>query len=528
MVFIKFTIKHRVEVVEIMLIYVNQFHLIGENSSETAFRTVSGWLKNVTKRHFSLDELKKCADYSIDRMRVRTYMAIDQKPLMYSVLLSHPDRIIRGRQWITEIGIREEGDKTTVSILLETSDISTQVTEIPATTKPRLVNFLQENGQLSPETIGLKVFNFSNSRESLKALSYEVERLERKYPIVLVSNIKGKNKPVVNPYKLQEQLLGLAQVVHSEDEINSWEMEEILTRKYSAWDGAINIIYPPFGRNYCHTKLLSQTVINEIISSGSHALQSILSYITHTTNGFNKKKHFSPSDVRAKRQKDQRMLLKQRFEKLSEDTEFQELADQAFIQLEEQEKFIEKLKSDYEKDLDDKIILCIEAEDKIDQVNKNLEDANTNNYILNMRLQDLKNNTDKKGKSILVHGVENEHYKGEVSDLVLEIVKINLDSIKLKSRKHHLLQDIVKHNEVDGTQANYIQTIKSIFSNYSGLTPKIKLELKKLNMEVREDGTHNHIKFIGDDRYQVAFAKTPSDTSRVSGNIVRDIKADLF
>lgn len=495
--------------------------MVGKNSSETAFRTVAGWLKNVTKRHFTSRELKSGDEFLIDRMRVRTYAAVEQEPLMYSVLLSHPDHTVRGRQWITEIGIREENESTTVSILLETSDISTLVTEIPSTTKPRLVNFLQSNGELHPETVGLKVLSFSNTRESLIALSYEIERKERKHPLVLVSNIKGSNKPVINPSKLQDQLFGLAQVVYSEDEINSWEMEEVLTRKYSAWDGAVNIIYPSFGRDSCHTKLLSQFAINEIIDSGFHPLQSILSYITHTTNGFNKKNHFSPSAVRAKRQKDQRTLLKKRFDELSEDTEYQELAEQAFAQLEEQECLIEQLKQKHEQELDEQLMLCIEAQDERDKVNADY-------MVLDMRFKELQGNTNKKGKPVIVHGSESEFYNGEISDLIIEIIKNQLDSAKVNSRKQQLLQDIMKHNEIDGTKASYIQVIKSIFGNYAGVTPKIKSELKKLNMEVVEDGSHNHIKFIGDERYQVPFAKTPSDKGRVGDNIVRDIKAELF
>ncbi|HHF3276386.1 TPA: hypothetical protein ACPJ2Z_004589 [Vibrio alginolyticus] len=135
-----------------MLIYVNQFRLMGTNSSQTAFRTVAGWLKSVTKRHFSVSDLKSGDEFSIDRMKVRTYASTDLSPFMFSILFTHPDRETKGRQWITEIGIREEDDSTTVSILLETSDISTLVTEIPSTTKPRLVNFLQkmENSTTKP------------------------------------------------------------------------------------------------------------------------------------------------------------------------------------------------------------------------------------------------------------------------------------------------------------------------------------------------------------------------------------------
>ncbi|EJG1819740.1 hypothetical protein BS056_RS22510 [Vibrio parahaemolyticus] len=504
-----------------MLIYVNQFRLMGTNSSQTAFRTVAGWLKSVTKRHFSVSDLKSGDEFSIDRMKVRTYASTDLSPFMFSILFTHPDRETKGRQWITEIGIREEDDSTTVSILLETSDISTLVTEIPSTTKPRLVNFLQKNGELHHETVGLKLLKFSNAQESLKGLSFEIERKERKYPLVLVSNTKATHKPVISPTKLQEQLLGLAQVVCSEEEINSWEMEDMLGRKYSAWDGAINIIYPPFGGGECHTKLFSQANLNEVMESGSHALQYILSHITHTTNGFNKKKHFSPSAVRAKRQRDQRTLLKQRFEELAEDKDYQELAEQAFAQLEEQESLIEQLKQKHESDIDEQLIAHIETQDKLDKLNADFQ-------VLDIRFRELLGNSAKDGEPILVHGKESEFYSGETTDLVIEIIKNQFDSAKPNSRRHKLLQDILMHNEKDGMRDNIYQAIKSMFSSYNGITSKIKTELKLLNMEVIETGTHNHIKFIGDERYQVAFAKTPSDAKRVGNNIVRDIKAELL
>lgn len=504
-----------------MLIYVNQFQLIGTNSSNIAFHAVAGWLKNITKHHFSIPDLKSGDEFTIDRMKVRSYVATDLKPFMYSILFTHPDRETKGRQWITEIGIREDNNKTTVSILLETSDISTLVTEIPSTTKPRLVNFLQKNGELNNETIGLKLLKFSNTPESLKGLSFEILRAERKYPLVLISNIKATNKPVIHPRKLQEQLLGLAQVVYSDAEVNSWEMEDILGRKYSAWDGAVKIIYPPFGGGECHTKLFSQAFLNELMNTGNNALQYILSHITHTTNGFNKKKHFSPSAVRAKRQKDQRTLLKRRFEELVEDQDYRALAEQAFTQLEEQENLIEQLKRRHEVDIEEQLIAHIETQDKLDRINVEYQ-------VLDIRFKELQGNSAKNGESIIVHGKEQEFYTGETTDLVIEIIKNKFESAKINSRRHNLLQDILKYNEKDGMRDSIFRQIKNIFSNYNGITPKIKSELKLLNIEVIETGTHNQIRFIGDERYQVTFAKTPSDAKRVGNNIVRDIKAELL
>ncbi|MDF5549630.1 hypothetical protein P3711_25915, partial [Vibrio parahaemolyticus] len=213
--------------------------------------------------------------------------------------------------------------------------------------------------------------------------------------------------------------------------------------------------------------------------------------------GFNKKKHFSPSAIRAKRQRDQRTLLKQRFEELAEDKDYQELAEQAFAQLEEQESLIEQLKQKHESDIDEQLIAHIETQDKLDKLNADFQ-------VLDIRFRELLGNSAKDGEPILVHGKESEFYSGETTDLVIEIIKNQFDSAKPNSRRHKLLQDILKHNEKDGMRDNIYQAIKSMFSSYNGITSKIKTELKLLNMEVIETGTHNHIKFIGDERYQVA------------------------
>ncbi|QLR03167.1 hypothetical protein [Providencia rettgeri] len=503
-----------------MLIYVNQLELIGKNSSETAFKTISGWLKSVTKRHFTVDNLKSGEEFKVDQAMVRSYVAVDKQPFLYSILLTHPDHTVNGRYWDTEIGIRTSDDSTTISILLETRDMSTLVKEIPSSTKPRLVNFLQKNAQLHHDTPGLKVFSFENSSVSFNALKHEIYRENRDYPLVIISNLNDSNKPLINPHKLQEQLLGLAQVIYSEEKINSRSMSSVLTPRYSAWDGAINIIYPCFGNDTCYNKLLSKAFINNENESGINVMHLILSHITHITNGFNKKQHFSPRDVRAKRQKDQRVLLKERFDKLTKDNDFQDLAEQAFDQLEEQENIIEQLKEKHEKELYDALHKNIMLQDEFD-------DLTMRHNILDQRFKEQKQSNNKRGKLLLAHGDEKEHYRGEISDHILDILKTHLDSVKANTRKQHLLQDVIKNNKIDGLNKAYLEKCKAIFNNYDGITPRIKSELRKMGMEIIEDGNHNHLRFIDDTRYQVTFAKTPSD-KRVGSNIPRDIKSMLL
>lgn len=334
-----------------MLIYVNQFNLIGHNRDTAIFGSIAGWLKKLTKRHFTIEELKSGNEFDCgSRMLVRTYNATQMEPCLYSIMLSHPDSSERGRFWVTEIGVKVESNYTQVSILLETSDISTQVTAIPTTTRPLLVSFLASNGTMDTDTIGLNVRNVTNSTNDFKALSNEVERTDRNFPLVIVSSDEAGDE-LAESSRLQEQLLGLAQVIRVSNDADSWEMERILGRNYSAWGGAVNIIFPAKGRSICYNKLLLSRQLEEWQTNKLDPCKQILSLITHTTNGYNKKKHFKPTDVRAKRQRDQRIFLQERFKTLSDDAEYQTLAEQAFEQLEEQSSVIDNLKEEHTKQI---------------------------------------------------------------------------------------------------------------------------------------------------------------------------------
>lgn len=503
-----------------MLIYVNQFNLVDVKDENVIFRTIAGWLKTVTKKHFTVDELKNNTDYSIDRARVRTYSSLEYSPYLYSILLSHPDKVHHGRYWITEIGIKKEHGSYSVSILLEVSDISTQVKELPVTTRPTLIRFLNENTIFSSDTVGLTTKTLRNTPDDFKSLSISIERPERSYPLILVSSCNETNQPFVNPERLQEQLIGLAQVVYITEDINSFDMEDCLGRKYSAWDGAINIIFPSSGHYYCRTKLLLSDQLRELSDSKLNIAHELLSLITHFTNGIRKRHHFSPRDVRAKRQKDQRIKLKAQFDAISENTEYQTLAEEAFKQLEEQESLFDQEKELMQNKSDDYEIRILEIDELLDQ-------ERNNNRLLQLRIDDLLNNASQSGSPLLVKGSEADNYTAETHDLIIESLKKQLESAKEYSRKFDILNDVIAGNSLKGARGEYIEEIESLFSNYNGASSKIKSELKRMGLEITDTGTHNKLKFINDERYKVTFSKSPSD-KRAGSNIVQQIKQELF
>lgn len=354
-----------------MLVYVNQLEFGGENPHALVFRTVAGWLKEQTKHHFTVDELISGQEFAFEGKRVRTYKADARDPKIYGILFSNPDSTVRGRQWITEIGIRSEPGSVLVTLLLETSDISTRVTEIPVTTKPKLINYLRQNCDLNETTIGLNIKELSTDEEAIRAFLYEVERQDRKTPLVLVSH-KFDGGTVVSPRTLQGHLLGLAQVVVVDEHMDSWLMERILGRRCSAWGGAINIVYPSFNGGPCRNKLYVIDELDNLQKSGININLDVLSRITHFSNGYRKRQHFSPQDVRAKRASDYRKDLQERYKEADTQESQFALLEEAFQQIEEHDAFIEDLKTEHERELEAEQLEHISTQEKCDEKDREI------------------------------------------------------------------------------------------------------------------------------------------------------------
>src|SRR5690606_17404804 len=88
------------------------------------------------------------------------------------------------------------------------------------------------------------------------------------------------------------------------------------------------------------------------------------SIITHTTNGYRKRLHFSPADVRAKRQKDHREFLKQKHSELQQTGDYEELLSEAFEQIDSYDSTIENLKAEHQQIVDDFEMEKMQLEDE--------------------------------------------------------------------------------------------------------------------------------------------------------------------
>ncbi|HDR0618632.1 hypothetical protein ACFHYN_04315 [Pasteurella multocida] len=499
-----------------MLIYINQFELVDKNSCDEAFHLISQWLtKNVNKK-ISKEFLKSGKELSIRNSHIRTYIADELEPYLYSILFTHPDKNVSGRQWITEISIKSENNKTEISISLEVSDISTRVKEYPKTTKPYLVALLNKNKYLSPDTIGLKVNQLKNDINEFKALDYEINKEDREYSIVLVSKRRHSDEFLLKPNKLQEQLVGLAKVVSIDENVDLKDLESYIGDN-SVWDGAVRIIYPPRVK---HTKLFRSREITKLNDLGNDVYHEFLSFITHTTNGFNKRKHFSPTDVRSKRSRDRIKILKAQ---VKDNKDYENLANQAFDELEKQNDIFNNKKDEFKAEIDELSFKNLELEEEVKKLKQD-------KYNLENRITHSKKDREiTKKRGLLNYGNETDLYPDEIKDLVLSIIETHYKNTNLdkNDRQYKILEDVINKNEKIEYANKIIKECKRIFTNYSSITNKMKSDLSKLNLIVVEDGTHNKLKFINDDRFIAVFAKTSSD-DKTSKNILNHIKKALL
>ena len=500
-----------------MLVYVNNFYLQGENAIERALQSVCGWISFKTSETFNLDMLKSGDNYKYGSITVRTFCAVAMSPKMYAVLLTHPDNQINGRFWETEIGIKEEDGKTKLSILLKVNDISTQVRGSITTTRPLLVKYLLDSHLLSHDVIGLKPTYFSNKEDELRGLKWEIYRPERNYPLVLISYNKN-----INPTRLQQQLIGLAQVIYLPPDVDDRLMEAELGQRYSAWDGAVNIIQPLHGGEIPRNTLILSAAIEQWKVDNNHILHELLSLVTHTTNGTYRKEHFSPTDVRAKRQKDHRLMLIKKVASLKDDSEYKVLLEEAMNELDRMQDASSAEVENLRTTLTDTESMYYEAES---------DKALLENSLLMFRAKVEHLETLFEGKlagiPALVKGKELDLYEGEITGILVDIVKPAYDSAKKYSRRKDILKDLLDHNSQAGLKTLFFEELKTELKDYRSMTPKIKEIFSKTNIEVITEGSHNKAKYIGEERYGVTFAKTASDTNAGKNNVAT-IRDNLF
>jgi hypothetical protein len=289
-----------------MLVYANAFELSNDTDPTTVIALIARWIGKNAKASVDPERLEEgVREYRMpNSWRLSSACSRNTESEVgshysFCVRLSHPDSTVSGRRWITEIGLQKETSDSDLlcSVLLRTDEISARVSSAIQVTRPRIVQDILQACTVSGNVPRLNPTRISVS--DAKHFLYDIEHPERKFPIVLMSH--GENGLAVAPRRVNSVVAGLAKVVEVSNDADTYRFEDIVGRRFSAFGGAINIIFPARqGREglFIHSVLLRPEELEKISHEGRSIESEILSAITHQTNLPNSWRHVSIEDVR--------------------------------------------------------------------------------------------------------------------------------------------------------------------------------------------------------------------------------------
>ncbi|WP_156013279.1 hypothetical protein [Thioalkalivibrio sp. HK1] len=371
-----------------MLVYANHLTLEGSGAPDAIFRAVGGWLKEQMGRGLHLAKLKSEGKHDGNKRdgtpsTLRIYTASEGAIEYYAWVLKHPDKDDRDRQWITEIGVESGSEKLDISFVVQTEEMSARV-DPPSVSRPRVVQYVVENikkaddARFSEKSIPVyKTKQIGEGSDSYRALLADIEKEDRRYPIVLVSPT-DEGEYLLDADYLQNKLIELAQVVRVTSNFNLDEMKEIL-REFSTYAGAVNILYTPNKFRKLRPLRYSADNINSWGDRQDDRASEILSLVTRETNRFYYRLRIRPEKIaqRSMHQRSEELLLKS-----------------AKITAGKYEE--ERKKNTHEKDMwleiaEDKSKEVDELNNQIDKLNDEINDLKEKNYQKNNTIEHLEN-----------------------------------------------------------------------------------------------------------------------------------------
>ncbi len=151
-------------------------------------------------------------------------------------------------------------------------------------------------------------------------------------------------------------------------------------------------------------------------------------------------------------------------------------------------------------------------DEDLQKLQRQVEELTRSNQALHAENQGLRRKfMQSEQPKALQMGEEDELYPGEIEDCLLEILSETLTNTDEKTRRAHILQDLLKHNDYQRLSEQRKQEVKTLFKGYKSMSATMRQALQKLGFEISEDGAHYKLTYGGDSRYRTTIAKTGSD-----------------
>lgn len=285
----------------IRVLYAVTLALDASKGANGLLRSVHSWISSDRREHIPFDALLRNGKIPLPSGAVLDVCYTDsQSPYLHAVRYSHADRVVAGRVWITEIGIRaiEGGDAIQASVVLSTQDVSTSAAIAATPTRPRIVGRLLAANAPAIVTPGLQVKAVSS--DSAATFAAFVRDQERATPIALVSTPPG-GTPLVDVERLRELACGIADVFVIDGAVDTHELADRVGRDVVPWGGGIRIIFPASTGPYAdHVPVLSfrPEQIDDWRIQGDNPTNRVFSTLASRTARTNASRHINIELVR--------------------------------------------------------------------------------------------------------------------------------------------------------------------------------------------------------------------------------------
>ena len=383
--------------------------------------------------------------------------------------------------WTTDIVV--DFDKKLFSIKLDRETTEDTTGFVPKFKPPFIVNKLLERGyvgydgnfEISEKPI---IINQSNYKIIKDIICRDVIY---KMPVIYVTKSWGKYPFDVN--KLSYKLRGVAHVLIEED-IGVSNILRYICEEKNSHHGSVGIYYP----SMCASHKIIKTIRYE--GREDELIDRIVTMVCRYVNQQARDKMLTWEGT-------QNELLRLRYtsareKRVQAENEVDEVYNNFGIELEEKEKII--------KEQNNKII------------------------ALQMENQGLHAKLDTMNEvPLLFYGLEEEKYEGEIRDQILEMLGEHIKHIEKKSRKEHILIDILENNEKSNKLEMKRKDIKRILKGYTKVNDRLKRELRDFGFEINKANDHYKLTYKGDSRYLFTMAVSGSDSQHGGSNLSSEI-----
>ena len=374
------------------------------------------------------------------------------------------------------------------SIKLDRETTADTIGFVPKFKTPILVNMLLDRGYVGTDN-GMQISEqtISITKDNCKIIEDIICRnTTYSMPVIYVTKSWGRY-----PLRVQDLAYRLRGVAHvlMEDDVNVAKILKECCNGMNAHHGSIGIYYPGNSASYKIIATRKYEDQEEILTD------RIVNIVYRYMNQQARDKMMTWEGV-------QNELLKLRYvsateKKVKAESEVSEVYENFSDELEEKEHTIEELNNR---------AMALQAE----------------NQGLRAKYEQVTE------IPLLYYGVEDELYEGEIKDHILEMLQRQMSQVKKKTRKEHILQDILECNEATGALNEKRAEIKRILKGYTKVGDSLKRDLKAYGFTVTKEGGHYKLAYKGDNRYLFTMAASGSDSQHGGGNLSAEITQDML